>query len=91
MARTFGQDGDDKKESNDDKRTYSHPEGAAALPVPQNEPPPLEVIEEVAEEGRHLYLDFIRTEISRNGLNDSCIDAPDSPSIIDDPKKYVSV
>ncbi|XP_021948022.1 apoptosis regulator BAX isoform X2 [Folsomia candida] len=74
MARTFDDgDGDDKKSR--DKGNYSHPLGAAANLSPSDtpEPPPLEVIEEVAEEGRHLYLDFIRTEISRNGLTDTCI------------------
>lgn len=94
MARSF--DDGDKQDSNE-KRNYSHPLGAAAPPPPPPTetldpllPPPLEVIEEVAEEGRHLYLDFIRTEISRNGLIDPCIGAADGNDGSIDPQKYIS-
>ncbi len=107
MARSF-EDGEGDKHNDDDKRNYSHPQGAAALPLPPPPPPPpivpngsagggqllalpappptMEVIEDIVEEGRHLYMDFIRTEISRSGLRDACIDhATEEESI--DPQK----
>lgn len=97
MARSF----DDPSKDDDKDKKYSEPEGAAARsttppPLPGDEaaalPLPLPLpgeqnmaVEEVAEEGRHLYLDFIRTEINRSGLSDNCIDTPDDGSV--DPQK----
>ncbi|ODN05949.1 Bcl-2-like protein 2 [Orchesella cincta] len=78
MARSFGKDEDEKK--GNDKRAPKlegaaggcscaagdEEDGAAAV-VQQPQYFPEEIRDEAAE-GQHLYLDFVRTEIQRHGL-----------------------
>lgn len=84
MAKSFEDDeGDTKKHQQKKpmpKSCGDEVEGARGGQEVEELPPPLpppEIIQEVADEGRHLYLDFVRTEITRNGLTEPCLDAAD--------------
>ncbi|CAL8096187.1 unnamed protein product [Orchesella dallaii] len=100
MARSFGEDEKDKR----NEKKAPDAEGAAALSGRSGQDeddgahvqPPLyfpEDIREDAAEGQHLYLDFVRTEIQRHGMDVElpCLELSNEHAVTDivDPARMV--
>jgi hypothetical protein len=105
MARSFDDNGNGDDQNNEKRKgfvpngTVPPLEGAVGGQLPTIDDPfeslprlptPDEIREE-ADEGRHLLLDFVRTEISRNGIpvNERCLNVNDVDEDSISPEKCV--